>query len=77
MLQVDNSYIGAMCAEFRRYQTDCTQADVANDVGVRREQVTRFERGIRGDSRIFLWYIHQGIFEYKPIEKWQGWGGAF
>jgi transcriptional regulator with XRE-family HTH domain len=67
-----------MCHEFRRFHLKgVTQKDIAEDCGLSRESVSRFERGTLSNSVIFLWYIKHGLFDWVPIEKWQGWAGAF
>ena len=71
------NYIGAMCAEYRRYFLKVSQQKVADDVLVSRELVSKFERGTHSNSVIFLWYIKHGLFDWMPIEKWQGWGGTY
>lgn len=72
-----SSYIGAMCSEYRRYHLKgVTQQRIADDCGVSREAVSKFERGTICNGVIFMWYIKKGIFEWVPIEKWQGWTGA-
>lgn len=71
------NYIGAMCHEYRRYRLNgVTQKDIAKDCGVSREAVSRFERGSLSNAVIFMWYIKHGIFEWVPIERWNGWDGA-
>lgn len=72
--EISSDYIGAICAEFRRYYTDASQEDVAESVGCSREAVSRFERGLNTNSIIFLWYIKQGVFDYKEPSLWSGWG---
>lgn len=75
---VTNSYIGAMCHEYRRlYLKGTTQKDVAMATGVSRESVSKFERGQSGNAALFLWYIKQGIFDWMPLDKWNGWGLGF
>lgn len=72
---VTNSYIGAMCHEYRRLKLKgVTQGDVARETGVSRELVSKFERGQSGHAALFLWYIKKGIFDWIPLEKWNGWG---
>ena len=70
---ITNSYIGAMCANFRKYKLNVTQQCVANGCGVSRELVSKFERGTLPNSLVFFWYIKNGIFEWSPCEEWQGW----
>lgn len=67
------SYIGAMCANYRRYYTEASQDNVAADVGCDRSAVSKFERGVRPNAVIFMWYIKHGLFNWVPIEKWNGW----
>lgn len=71
--KVTPSYIGAMCSNYRRYFTEYSQQDVADDTGCSREAVSKFERGRTCNGIIFLWYIKNGIFEWVPIDKWNGW----
>lgn len=70
---VSPSYVGGMCATFRRYQTKYSQEDVAREVGCSREIISKFERGRGTNSIIFLWYIKHGIFDWMPPNKWNGW----
>ena len=77
MNEFNASYIGAVCAEFRRICTKATQQDVADEVGVARESVSKFERGVVCNGLVFMWYIKQGLFEWMPIEKFDGWRGFF
>lgn len=70
---VSPAYIGAMCSNYRRYYTQYSQQDVADDVGCSREAVSKFERGRVCNGIIFLWYIKNGIFDWVPFEKWNGW----
>ena len=77
MSGVTNDYIGAMCAQFRKTNIKATQQDVANDCGVSRELVSRFERGSLPNSLVFLWYIKKGIFDWIPYDRWCGWQGYF
>lgn len=70
---ISSSYIGAMCASFRRFCTDHSQQDAADEIGCSREAVSKFERGRYNNAVIFLWYIKKGVFEYVPVEKWNGW----
>lgn len=67
------SYIGAMCSNFRRYYTGASQDDVAAEMGYERSAVSKFERGVRPNAVIFMWYIKHGLFDWVPIEKWNGW----
>lgn len=71
---ISSDYIGAVCAEFRRQYTYDTQEDVAESVGCSRESVSRFERGLNTNSIIFLWYIKRGVFDFRPPDRWNGWG---
>ena len=71
---ISPQYMGAMCAEYRRYYCGCSQEDVANDVGCDRTAVSKFERGINCNGIIFLWYIKHGIFNWLKPERWNGWG---
>lgn len=70
---ITKQYIGAVCAEYRRFRTPYTQNDVAEEVGCDRSEVSKFERGIRSNAVIFLWYIKHGIFDEIPVNKWNGW----
>lgn len=72
---VDASYIGAMCSNFRRYFTSKSQEDVAYEIGCSRESVSKFERGKVCNAIVFMWYIRKGIFNWLPVEKWDGWNG--
>ena len=67
------SYIGAMCSNYRRYYTGASQENVATDVGCDSSTVSKFERGVRPNAVIFMWYIKRGLFDWVPIEKWNGW----
>lgn len=71
--EITPNYIGAMCANYRRYYTEFSQQEVADDVGCSREAISKFERGRVCNGVIFLWYIKQGIFNWVPVEKWNGW----
>lgn len=73
---VTNEYIGAMCANFRKYEINITQQQVADACHVSRELVSKFERGALPNSLVFLWYIKHGIFDWCPAEKWCGWRGC-
>lgn len=74
---ISAGYIGAMCHEYRRYYLKgITQLDIAKDCNMSREAVSKFERGTSPNAIIFLWYIKHGIFDWVPVEKWQGWEGA-
>lgn len=71
---LSQSYIGAMCREYRRYYLKgCSQNTVALDCGVSRESVNKFENGHTSSAVIFMWYIKKGLFNWVPIEKWNGW----
>lgn len=74
---VTASYIGAMCGEYRRLYLNVTQAEIAKELDISREAVSRFERGTLCNGLILFWYIQHGLLEWLPIEKWNGWGGAF
>ena len=74
---VTASYIGAMCGEYRRLYLKMTQAQIAEELDISREAVSRFERGTLCNGLILFWFIQHGLFEWLPIEKWNGWGGAF
>lgn len=67
------NYIGAMCREYRETCTPYNQSDVAEEMMISRETVSKFERGIRPNAVVFMWYIKQGIFEWVPIKRWNGW----
>ena len=54
--EITPNYIGAMCANYRRYYTDFSQQEVADDVGCSREAISKFERGRVCNGVIFLWY---------------------
>lgn len=70
---ITNEYIGSMCSVYRRYELCMTQEQVASDIGVSRESISKFERGVRPSGLIFFWYIQKGIFTWKEIDTWQGW----
>ena len=72
---VNASYIGAMCSNFRRYFTTKSQDDVANEIGCSREAVSKFERGRVCNGVVFMWYIKNGVFTWLPVDKWDGWNG--
>lgn len=72
-IQLSNEYIGAMCANFRKYQLNINQETVAAESGYSREAVSKFERGTQPNSKIFFWYIKKGIFDWLPIDEWRGW----
>lgn len=72
---VTNGYIGALCREFRETMTCCKQSDVAKDMHISREQVSKFERGVRPSTIAFMWYIKNGIFDWIPPVRWNGWVG--
>lgn len=74
---VTNEYIGAMCANYRKYELNMTQKQIADACHVSRELVSKFERGSLPNSLVFLWYIKHGIFDWVPIERWCGWNGYF
>lgn len=71
--EVTPSYLGAMCAQFRRMYTSYTQEQAADEIGCSREVVCKFERGRSCNAIVFLWYIKQGLFEWCPAERWNGW----
>lgn len=71
--EITPNYIGAMCANYRRYYTEFSQQEVADDIGCSREAVSKFERGRVCNGVIFLWYIKQGVFNWVPVDKWNGW----
>lgn len=73
MEHVTNEYIGAMCANFRKYELGMTQERVAKETNYSRELVSKFERGTLPNSRVFLWYIKMGIFDWIPVDNWNGW----
>ena len=73
MAGISNVYIGAMCSNFRKYQLYQSQQNVADECGVSRELVSKFERGALPNSLVFLYYIKMGIFDWLPIEHWTGW----
>lgn len=75
--EIDNTYIGAMCSQFRKYVLKESQAMVAHCCGVSRELISKFERGNSSNAIVFLWYIKMGIFDWVPINKWCGWNGFF
>ena len=72
---ISNEYIGAMCANFRKYALDVTQQTVADETGVSRELVSKFERGTLPNSLVFFWYIKNGIFDWVHYSDWNGWSG--
>ena len=66
--------MGAMCSEYRRYfLKGVSQQQIANETGVSRELVSKFERGTNPNALVFMWYIRHGLFDWMPIEKWKGW----
>ena len=69
-------YIGAMCSEYRRYFLKVSQQQIADEVGVSRELVSKFERGSNTNSLVLFWFIKHGIFDWVPIEDWKGWSGV-
>ena len=74
-MRLTKEYIGAMCHEFRRIKCKgITQQDVADAVGYSRESVNKFESGGNGNCAIFMWYIKNGLFDWVPIQNWNGWG---
>lgn len=75
MRGISNEYIGAMCSNYRKYELNITQEQVARDCCVSRELVSKFERGVLPNSLVFLYYIKRGIFNWIPYEKWNGWQG--
>lgn len=72
---VTAQYIGAMCAEYRRYVLKVSQQQVADEVRVSRELVSKFERGTNPNALVLFWFIKHGLFDWVPIEKWNGWSG--
>ena len=76
MVNISNDYIGAMCSNYRKYVVKVSQSVVADDCGVSRELVSKFERGHLPNSRVFMWYIKSGIFKWCNEDKWNGWRGA-
>jgi hypothetical protein len=75
MGNISNEYIGAMCANYRKYELDVPQRVVAEDCRVSRELVSKFERGSIPNSLVFMWYIKNGLFDWVPVDHWCGWGG--
>lgn len=74
----NQTYISAMCREYRRlYLKGQTQQTVADECNVSRETVNRFENGYISSAVIFMWYIKHGIFEWVPIDHWNGWNGGY
>lgn len=76
MRNISYEYIGAMCADYRRYELHYSQNQVAKICNVSRELVSKFERGNTTNAKIFLFYIKMGIFEWLPIDKWIGWNNG-
>lgn len=72
---ITSSYIGAMCSEYRRYFLKVSQQKVADETCVSRELVSKFERGTSPNAIVLFWYIKNGLFDWLPIEKWNGWSG--
>ena len=70
---ITSDYIGAMCCEYRRRVLKVPQKQIASDCYVSRELVSKFERGTSPNALIFMWYIKHGLFDWIPIEKWNGW----
>ena len=75
MRGVSNEYIGAMCSNYRKFELQQSQQQVADICGVSRELVSKFERGSLPNSFVFLYYIKMGIFNWCPVEHWCGWQG--
>lgn len=76
-MNISGNYIGAMCHEYRKYHLKgVTQKKIADDCGMSREIVSKFERGTSPNAIIFMWYIKHGIFDWLPIDRWNGWGGV-
>lgn len=71
--EITPQYLGAMCSEYRRYKTNATQEDVANEIGCSREVVSKFERGRNANSVVFMWYIKHGLFDWCHWSRWNGW----
>jgi response regulator of citrate/malate metabolism len=71
---ITKSYIGTVCGAYRRCHTEFSQEDVAEELGIDRSTISKFERGTTQSAFVFLWYVAHGIFEWKPIETWNGWG---
>ena len=72
---ITSDYIGAMCADFRKYKLKQTQKEVAKTCDVSREAVSKFERGKLGNSCVFFYYIKMGLLDWCPIDRWNGWNG--
>ena len=73
MRGISLEFIGAMCSNFRKYKLAITQQKVADNCSVSRELVSKFEGGKLSNSVIFLYYIKCGLFDWMPIENWNGW----
>lgn len=75
MFGITANYIGAMCRDYRKYILHKTQDEIAKEIGFSRAAVSRFEGGTMPNAIIFMWYIKHDIFDWLPIDAWQGWGG--
>ena len=50
-----------LCKEYRMNVLGMTQADVANELGYTRTNISEFENGRNRNFAIFLWYIGKGL----------------
>lgn len=50
-----------LCKEYRINILGMTQADVANELGYTRTNISEFENGRNRNFAIFLWYIGKGL----------------
>lgn len=73
--RISAGYLGAMCGEYRRMVLGISQQEIANQMDVSRELVSKFERGRICNGTVFMWYIKNGIFDWVPVERWNGWDG--
>ena len=50
-----------LCKEYRMNVLGMTQADIANELGYTRTNISEFENGRNRNFAIFLWYIGNGL----------------
>lgn len=50
-----------LCKNYRMTELKMTQADVANELGYTRTNISEFENGRNRNFAIFLWYIKKGL----------------
>ena len=61
--------LGAACKEFREFDLELTQAQVAEQIGCSKENVSAFECGRNNNARILLWYIEQGFGIEQEVQN--------